>query len=262
MMFRLSFLLFLLGLNLSAYSQVVNIENSRIYDDTAGISGRIFGSFSAINNKDLLISTAIRPLIQYKTKMHYYLLIGDWTLSKSFANTGNSTYSNAGMIHFRYAYRLKFLAPKSPKSPWKWESYTQIQYNQLLRQKMRYLFGTGLRLKVYEKGNTRSFAGLSAFYEREEFLDNSYLTDVRLSAYWSWFLNLNNKWILTGTNYYQPRIDDFNDTRFMGQYNLQYRWKSNISFRLDGNIFYNSRPAPTVRTTIYNATLGVQIGLN
>lgn len=46
-------------------------------------------------------------------------------------------------------------------SAWKWESYAQIQYNQLLNQRLRALGGTGLRWKFIDTNNVRFFAGSS-----------------------------------------------------------------------------------------------------
>ncbi len=245
-------------ISVQTFGQVVNIENRRIYDDTSGISGSIFGSFSALQNQTLLINGAFRPLIQYKTKMHYYLFIGDWNFSKS----PSAIYSNSGMAHFRYAYRLAFLS-KKPKSPWKWEVYSQIQYNQLLRQKMRALAGTGIRQKIIEKKDRyRAFWGASTLYEYEVLLDDSIIQNFRFSTYLSWHIGLPGRFTFSGTNYYQPRVDRWDDTRFMGQYSLSYRVVRSISLRVDANIFYQSRPAENVRNTVYNGTLGINIGLN
>ncbi len=249
----LSLLLFLQN---ASWSQVVNIENRRIYDDTSGISGSISASFSAMRNKDLLISSTIRPLIQYKTPKHYYLLLGDWSYSKS----SNNTYSNAGMLHFRYAYRIGFLQKKQ-KNPWKWESYTQVQYNQLLRQKMRALLGTGLRWKMVDNKIVRVFIGTSVFYEHEILLNDAVNKNFRSSTYLSWFFNWKGKWSFSGTNYFQPRLDLFNDNRFMGQYAITYKLRKNIGLRWDANVFYDSRPADNVINTVYNTTFGIQIGL-
>ncbi len=237
-------------------AQIVNIENKRIYDDSSGISGSIAANFSAVRNQDLLLSAGLKPLIQYKTPVHYFLLYGDWNYSRG----ANNTFSNAGMIHFRHAYRLNLLDKKHKKSPWKLESYAQVQYNQLLRQKLRALGGAGIRWKIFDVNSNRSFIGSSFFYEYEELLTLQVNKQVRWSNYWSWYLNFNNI-TFTGVNYYQPSIGDFHDTRFMGQYSLGYRLKRNISFRADFMLFYDSRPAENVKNTVFNSTFGLQIGL-
>lgn len=241
---------------ISLQSQIVNIENKRIYDDSSGISGSIVGNFNTVRNQDLLLNAGFKPLIQYKTPMHYYLLYADWNYSKG----ANNTFSNSGMIHFRYAYRLNKLDKYHPKSPWKLESYAQVQYNQLLRQKLRALSGGGIRWKIFDFKGNRSFLGSSVFYEYEELLTSEVINQVRWSNYWSWFINVNNI-TFTGVNYFQPSINDFNDARFMGQYTFGYRLKKNVSLRADFMIFYDSRPAQNVKNTVFNSSFGLQIGL-
>lgn len=249
-------LLLFIGSSLSA--QVVNIENKRIYDDTSGFSGSIGASFSAVKNQVLLINTSLRPLIQYKTKMHYFLLLGDLGYSRG----DNQTFANWGMIHFRYTYRLNFLPHHSYKSPWKWEIYSQIQYNQLLRQRMRYIFGMGPRLKILETKKVRLFVGTSVYYEHEDLLDGILNQDFRSSSYLSWFMNFDGKWSFSGVSYYQPRLDLLSDSRFLGQYSLNYKLRKNLSLRWDASIYWDSDPALTVNKSAYNTTLGFQLGLN
>jgi hypothetical protein len=250
-------LILLLILSLSKFSaQIVNIENKRIYDDSSGISGSISANFSAVRNQDLLLSAGLKPLIQYKTPLHYYLLIADWNYSKG----ANNTFSNAGMIHFRYAYRLNKIDKHVKKSPWKLEAYAQVQYNQLLRQKLRALSGSGIRWKMFDINGSRAFLGSSAFYEYEELATEEVIRNFRWSNYFSWFV-YKNSFFFTGVNYFQPKFDDFKDTRFMGQYTIGYRLRTNISVRADFMIFYDSRPAENVKNTVFNSSFGLQIGL-
>ena len=253
---KISLIIFFFTLCFSFKAQIVNIENKRIYDDSAGISGSIAANFSAVRNQDLLLSAGIKPLIQYKTPLHYYLLIGDWNYSKG----ANNTFSNAGMVHFRYAYRLNKIDKHSKKSPWKFEAYLQVQYNQLLRQKMRSLSGAGLRWKIFDIKGSRAFIGSSVFYEYEELLTSQINNNIRWSNYLSWFIYRKNI-TFTGVNYFQPRIDDFRDKRFMGQYTFGYRLNKNISLRADFMLFYDSRPAENVKNTVFNSSFGLQIGL-
>jgi hypothetical protein len=254
---RLIFIQFFI-FHYSIFAQVVNIENKRIYDDTVGLSGSIGASFSAVKNQVLLVNTSLRPLIQYKAKMHYFLLLGDLGYSRG----DNQTFTNWGMIHFRYMYRLNFLPHHTYKSPWKWEVYSQIQYNQLLRQRMRYLFGMGLRLKILETKKIRLMAGTSVYYEHEDLLDGILNKDFRSSTYFSWFMNFDGKWNFSGASYYQPRLDLWTDSRFLGQYSLSYRLRKNLSLRWDATVYWDSDPALTVNKSAYNTTLGFQLGLN
>jgi hypothetical protein len=252
----LTFLLLTFGLIGS--SQVVNIENRRIYDDTSGWSGAIDAGFSAVQNKDLLLTGSFRPRVQFKTKKHYYLFLTDWVYSKG----AERIYANSGMIHFRYAYRLGWGRDTVYKSPWKWESYAQIQYNQLLDQRMRALAGSGLRVKFLDKKGYKFFAGTSAFYEYEDIQSSSeIIEDVRWSNYLSWFIDPKTNFSFSGATYFQPNFSDFNDFRLMGQYALMFRFFKRVDFRIDYTTFYDTRPPENVRNWIFSSSAGVRIRL-
>lgn len=233
------------------HSQVVNIENKRIYDDTTGWSGNVSGAFSAIQNQDLLFSANFRPTAQYKTKKQNYFLIGDFVYSKG----KQQLYANSGMFHFRFAQRIK-------QSPWKWESYLQIQYNQLLDQQYRALAGTGLRWKFYDHKNWKFFVGSSTFYEKEEIRTSGLLNEnFRWSNYLSWFINPKSNFSFSGATYYQPMWANFNDYRILGQYTLSFKVTKHFSVKTDFMFFHDTRPAAGVRNTIFSTTFGFALQL-
>ena len=225
-------------------AQVVNIENKRIYDDTAGYSGSIDANLSAIKTKDLLVNVFFRPKIQYKTYKHYYLLLSDLMYSKG----GDRIYSNSGMTHFQYAYRVK--------GPLKWESYIQLQYNQLLDQRLKLITGSGLRLKVYDKNKYKFFTGISTFYEIEEFVSSHVINkDFRLSQYISWYIDPKTNYFFSGVFYAQPLIENFDDIRIMGQYSLNFHFTKRTDFRVEFTHFYDSRPAVGVLKSNFNSSV-------
>ena len=245
-------------LQFQCFSQVVNIENRRIYDDTSGFSGAIDAAFSAVQNKDLLLSGSFRPRIQYKSKKHYYLFLTDWVYTKG----ASQVYANSGMIHFRYAYRLKTCSDTLKKSPWKWESYAQVQYNQLLDQRLRALTGTGLRVKFYDKNGYRFFAGTSAFYEYEDIRTSGIVNeDIRWGNYLSWFIDPKMNFTFSAATYFQPLFTDFHDFRFMGQYAFTFHLFKRVDFRFEFTNFYDSRPPEGIRNWVFNSSIGVRIRL-
>ncbi len=246
-----------LVLFLTSYSQIVNIENRRIYDDTAGWSGAFDAGFSLTQNKFTLVNASFRPRVQYKTTNHYYLFLTDWNYAKG----NNQVFSNGGMIHFRYAYRLG-LKKSTKKSPWKWENFTQIQYNQLLDQRIRTLVGTGLRLKVIDKKGYRVFAGTSTFFEYEEISSSNLINrDYRWSNYLSWYINPKPNFSFTAVNYFQPLWQDFKDFRYMGQYTLYFSVIKRLDFRFEINTIYDSNPPENINNWIMSSNFGVRVKL-
>lgn len=280
---RAVFISFILIPFLSAHSQVVNIENRRVNDGTYGFSGALNLSFSTQKQKDALYTFQFKPIIQYKfggksdfkyekeavkdtlnkvaikpdKNKHTLLLINDL----QYTGAKGKTYANFGLMHLRYGYRIK-------NSGWKWESYAQIQYNQLLLQKVRTIYGTGVRAKLfdlkakeggYEKRAILFFLGSSFFYEYEEirytYRPIEYLNAVRWSSYLSSYFNF--KFVeFSFTFYIQPNVERFKDYRVLGDYTLLFRINEPFSIRFSYNHFFDSEPPLTVPSSTYNFSVG------
>lgn len=243
----LSAVLVSFGLFSFAHGQVVNIESKRIYEDSVGWTGSITGLFSAQKNKDMLLSTNFRPNAQYKTKKQNVLFIGDFVFSKG----KERVFSNAGMLHFRYVQRIK-------KSAWKWEGYSQIQYNELLDQRYRFLTGGGIRVKFFDKKHWKFFWGTSSFYEQEQYVSsNQIVEDVRMSNYLSWFIDPKTFFSFSGSTYFQPLWTNFGDYRISGQYVLSFDITKQFSVKMNLTFFHDSEPQTNVPQTVYATTFGV-----
>lgn len=233
-----------------AWSQIVNIENKRIYDDTSGWSGSLDAGFSAQQNGQLFYNLNFRPRVQYKTRKNHFFVLGDLAYTGSNAQT----YTNTGMMHFRYARRIK-------NGPWKWEFYTQVQYNELLNQRLRTLGGTGLRWKFVDTNNIRFFAGSSFFFEYEELQSDGVINEaVRWSNYLSLFITKKGL-SFTGITYFQPQIDRLDDFRFSGQYTLGIGLTKRVDVRLEYNMFYDSNPPTNIRKMVFSTSAGVRLKL-
>jgi hypothetical protein len=252
-----SFFSLCISLNTDSFCQIVNIENKRIYDDTLGWSGALDGGFSAFQNQDLLLNANFRPRVQCKTSRHYFLFLTDWFYSKS----PDKVFANSGMVHLRYAWRLKS-ASKAVKSPWKWESYAQVQYNQLLDQRIRALVGSGFRVKAMDKKECRIFAGTSTLYEYEEIRSSGLLNkNLRWSNYLSCFFSPKPNFSFSAVTYFQPLWKNFSDFRIMGQYAFNINIFKRTDLRFEVNQFFDSNPPPAVRKFVFTTMLGVHVRL-
>lgn len=262
--------LILLFLQQVLYSQAINIENKRFYEDTNKWSGNLDVSFYAMQTKDPLWGFRLKPQVQYKDSLNTYLLVADLNQSKG----KNVTFASTGMIHFRYAYRLD-------DGPVKWESYVQSQFNKLLMQKHRSIIGTGLRWKFFDtddrfkynrqslldrkladdKLSAKFFYGTSLMYEYEEINPNNtniyFNNRLRLSYYTSWFLKKKDMYSFGGTVYYQPVLAHFSSYRLTTNFELKFKMSSKTEFKFDMMFYYDSKPAPEVRNWIYNTNFGL-----
>jgi Protein of unknown function, DUF481 len=237
--------IFFLLLSAQGFSQIVNIENKHIVEDTSGWAGAVDAGFSMFQNKALLISSSFKARIQYRTRNNYVLWINDI----GYAGSNKTVFNNTGMSHLRYAHRIyKGL---------KWESFTQVQYNQILSQKLRALMGTGLRLKIIDTNFTKAFCGISTFIEYEELRKpNIYQTDLRASSYLSWFVSPHKRYSFSGTAYYQPLWRDFKDYRLMLQTSIAFPVLKKVDFKLDLNFQYDENPPVDVLNLIFSSSFG------
>jgi len=274
------------------FAQVVNIENKRINDGSYGLSGALDMTLATFQQDDLLVTFTFKPLIQYKfgrkkniasqkeqeesddpdflplmlnsKNKHLLLLVNDLKYSASKVET----FANFGMSHLRYAYRIG-------ESIWKAESYIQVQYNQLLLERIRVLTGGGLRAKFIDKttqkkdGSTsefRLFVGSSLFYEYQEInhaeRSIEYINTLRWNTYLSTYFHF--KTIeFTSSTYFQPNISSsIADHRILGDYALLVQISEPFRIKMNVSYFYDSRPAPTVASSMLSMSLGFVYHLN
>jgi len=284
--FILSFFLLFFG---SIFAQVVNIENKRINDGSYGLSGALDMTLATFQQDDLLVTFTFKPLIQYKFGKKNSLVVGNKDLAEGqdtlstasknkhllllindlkYSASKEETFANFGMSHLRYAYRIG-------ESIWKSESYVQVQYNELLLERVRVLTGSGFRakllnkVKAYEDGHEkvfRLFAGTSLFYEYEEIthVERSiqYINTLRWNTYLSTYFHFKTL-ELTSSTYFQPNISSsISDHRILGDYAFLFHVSDPFRVKVNIAYFYDSRPAPTVASTILSMSLGFVYHLN
>ena len=204
-MFRLvltALLIALLGTCVRA--QIVNIEDQRRKLDSLGWFGQLDLSGNLTSNSRRVITAGGNFRLDRLGRRGNVLLLADYKLV---AIDGNNAL-NAGFLHARYGYE-----PEG-RDGWRWESFSQIQYNEQLRLTLRFLAGTGLRRRLYRVNGSRAYLGVLYMYEYDE-LSASRITyrDHRLSNYLTFNWRTGKRLTLASTTYYQPRLPDFRDPR-------------------------------------------------
>lgn len=199
MILRLFLVILLLGsLCTRVRAQIVNIEDQRKGFDTIGWYGQIDlgGNLTRNQNRVLSLNGTVR--IDRKGTKQALLALADYRL----VQVSGDNALNAGFGHLRYAYYLS--------DKWRWEAFTQVQYNEQLRLGLRTLAGTGPRLKLLSFGNNRVYVGTLYMYEYDEVAEGSIIyRNHRISSYLSFSLYPFENLSLSNTTYYQPVIPDF-----------------------------------------------------
>lgn len=238
------------------HAQLINIESQRIQSDTIRKAGNAFVSFLYQKNNN-------KPLTQFKSGAVFqfksnnlkdiFLLLGNY----QFSQTREQQLSNAAFFHLRYNRKLnKFL---------RYELYSQIQNNQLLSLRSRFISGTGLRIKFSNTKVFQAYLGISGFYEYEESIENNerlHRNDARMSDYLVLSFKFpNDKGEFVSTSYYQPLFSNFADFRFSNQSSLVIHLSKLLSFTTTFSYSYDEFPPLGVARETISMENGLRFNL-
>lgn len=161
----------------------------------------------------------------------------------------NEALENAGYQHLRYIYNLD--------SVFSIEAFTQVQFDQLLKIKMRWVTGTGIRLKLLNSDNFKLYIrpGYMYEYEKEDSTMNIN-SNHRLSTYVTLRMRTLGKARFYFTLFYQPRLDDFSDFRLSPAWTIEMNVYKNLSVSLSGDYRYDTKPVAGVNKSTYILTQG------
>lgn len=247
--------IFITFIQFSTFAQLVNIESQRIQSDTVRKAGNGNVSFAyQKNNGKPLTQLKTSAVFQLKTKSlrDIFLILGSYDFSK----TRNQQLSNAAFGHFRYNRKLNETI--------KYELYTQIQANQLLNLRSRYIAGTGFRFKFMNEKQFKIYLGVSSFYEYEESIETTriYRNDFRMSDYLVLSFKFpKNFGELTSTTYYQPLYDRFSDYRLSNQTMLAINFTKNFAFTSSFSYTFDQNPPIGISTETINFINGIRYSL-
>ena len=170
------------------------------------------------------------------------------SLRLMFAN--NVALENAGHQQFRYIRMLD--------SRFSIEAFTQLQFDQLLRIKLRSVTGGGLKVALINKGwGKLDFRpGYMFEYEKEDFTEiiNKH---HRLSNYITLKMSKAEKINFYLTLYYQPRIDQFSDYRLSPAFAIELKVLKKLLVSIAGDLRYDSNPVSGVNNFTYAFTQGL-----
>ena len=236
-----------------AHAQLVNIESRRMQTDTLRFAGNVNLTLNYRRTNDITLSVFKSSLnAQFKTKnlKNTFLVLGNYALTQS--NT--ATLANAAFGHLRYNYKYK---------DWlRWEAYSQLQLNELLSLKYRFLSGAGARFKLTHGEIFKAYIGVSAFYEHEVVEDvlQTESRDVRASNYFSFSIKLPKKrGEFASTTYYQPLINFWADYRITTQSLIQLNITKHLSFITSVNYFFDYNPPVGVKPSTFSINNGLRV---
>lgn len=221
--------------------------------DSVRFAGNANLTFNYQKTNDISLNvfkSSLSAQVKSKNLKHILLTLGNYDL----ASSNKSTINNAGFGHIRYNYKYnKWL---------RWEVYTQLQFNELLSLKHRYLAGTGARIKLNRGEVVKTYLGISSFYEYEQIQDfqQTVNEDFRMSNYFVLSLKFpKNRGELTSTTYFQPLFRQFEDYRLTNQSLIQLNINKYLSLTTSMNYFFDFNPPTGVKRETFSINNGLRL---
>lgn len=242
-MLRLIFkraVILLWGIHASLYSQVINIENKRFFNDTNGWVGHVDFSFNINQNTQQVLAFSNSSRIQYRYNRSRTILFND----VSFIKAGNTNFVNSGYQHLRYNYKVNHFLTM--------EVFTQTQYNPVLKLDFRYLLGYGPRFKLVKKENAHIYFAALYMYEFDDIVgqkENYY--ENRISTYLTLSLRLFKTLDVTSTTFYQPNMENGKDYRIANDSSLEIFINKYLNYKSSFNVLYDTRQPEGIPDLVY-----------
>lgn len=224
----------------------INTEAMRVGDPEEGFSGNVGASL------DLKRGAVAYLELKGSTQNIYHYGVHTWLLSGNagYGKTEGEKFAQRFFTHFRWT---AMWHPRIGS-----ELFTQVEYDEFLRQRLRSLLGSGPRVLVIDDETFQAFWGVAYMLEREILdipPDNPHPQRGyyhRISSYlslkWQPTENVN----IVQTIYVQPRIDAFSDLRMLEQADLVVKLFDALSLKTSLTVLYDGRPpAGVVKTNLY-----------
>ena len=231
---------------LNCFGQVINIESKRFFNDTNGWVGSSDLYFQFTQNTQQIISLGTTSRAQYAKRNHKFLILND----VSFVKAGNQDFSNSGFQHVRYSYKVK-----------KWlalETFLQAQYNAILKIKLRFLAGSGPRVRLVKRENFKLYVAILYMREYEDVSNIPGHSNVnRISAYTTFAWSIKEQIEFSSTIFYQPNLGDFNDYRIAGDGAFEFGITKKLTFKLSYNFLYDTRQPVGIPSLVYTIKNGI-----
>lgn len=247
---RLFSILFILcsGISVCFAQAVIDIEDQRIITDTTGWSGSAVAEFSMNKTISRTLDLACKSHLQYKTDRSLYLLLADY----KFLEAGQQRFINSGFVHFRYNVKLN--------KGVRWEIFSQLQTNKILKVNKRFLVGGGPRFKITDSPSFAFYLGIIYMYEWENLITPAEIhRDHRISAYLSTTIKAGDVLKIQSTTYYQPLIRDVYDYRIASNLRFTIGLSKHLFFITAIEYLYDSAPPLDIPKDVYSMKNGIEL---
>jgi hypothetical protein len=177
-------------------------------------------------------------------------LLGLAIVRAEYGKALDTVFKRRSFEHVRMRYTLSETAEAAATCPWRWEAFGQHELDQFRRISVRAVVGTGPAYQIVKHKRAAFLTGIAYMFELEQFSDLESAPDAgqrfyqhRASFYVTGNVNFTESVSLVETVYLQPRIDELDDVRVLGELALTKKLSKRIALT-DGFIVAYDRTPP------------------
>jgi hypothetical protein len=242
-----------IALGTAPLSAQVNIERLRRTDLPAGFAGQAGLDFTLrAGNVDLLLLVP-SARIDHRAERWIAFVLGQG----DFGWRGGERFSSQALGHIRVG---RHLSPRLTL-----EVFSQIDYDRPRRLTLRWLVGTGPRIHLVAREGWRVALGTAWMFEHEELdlpPEAAHPRETR-SHRWSNYLTAavraGERLAAAGTVYAQPRFDDMQDIRLLGDARVAVQLVGTLSLQVSGALRWDGRPPDETEKLDLSVRTGVSV---
>lgn len=253
--FILCFILTIWGISLHAQT-VINTEELRLKNADQNFVGLIDFTFGMSENKaGRFLKPSANLRLEWIQEQSKIMLLGGYRLTRfvpiNDPESAPRNFNSQGFSHLRFNQNLNKKVV--------WEAFSQAQFDNVQEIDQRFLLGTGPRFELLETDSASLYLGTLYMYEYEETSAESRVFNKhhRLSMYLNAGWQFNATTGVNNTTYFQPRPDVLSDFRIASVTQFFAKLTKNLSFNMNLDFVYDSRPPETVPLRMYNLTAGI-----
>jgi hypothetical protein len=261
---KIALLITWLVVALPAAGQILRVDKSHLESDSAGYFALTAEAMFSLDNRSVsptekLVYTRLysKADLLYVSKRHAYILIN----SIEYQSSTNSTPFSTGFTHFRVNFRRQHKLS--------YETYAQVQYDEVRRMRLRMLGGGGVRFTAIDEEGVDIHLGTGLMYEVEKWreIENDPGSDFykeipKISNYLGVEFTLSkhvklNLWGLYQTGY--DTEDNMRRNRYAAEASLNFIVSRRVVWLNRFAYFYDAQPVILINPAFYQLMNGLRI---
>jgi Protein of unknown function, DUF481 len=249
---------------LPAAGQILRVDKSHLESDSAGYFALSADFIFSLDNRSVsptekLVYTRLHSKadLLYVSKRHAYILIN----SIEYQSSSNSPPFSTGYSHFRINFRRQHKLS--------YETYAQVQYDEVRRMRLRTLAGGGIRFTAIDEEGVDIHVGTGLMYEVEKWreIENDPSSDFykeipKISNYMGVEFTLSKHVKLNLWGQYQTGYDtedNMRRNRYAAEASLNFIISRRVVWLNRFGYFYDAQPVIPINPAFYQLMNGLRI---